>query len=1065
MSLLAQNSGIIVSSGNIITVGAIRYPSGQFNSPINAQLISFNATFGYNISPSTFELEWVPSCFGEASGKLPELDRFVELNINNFNIRGVLTHVDYQDSMQGEILRTRIEDRRNENFRKLKIFTEDLGDPSLLPSGVVSISSFVRMQDGFLNLDGSVNELKAKEYERIQSEGATYAQILGAINYHNLTIGNTHITADKLPTVPQLLANMSGNIDANRWQFTGNTLDEAITNILQDISYDWYYNMQTDSVMLVNKKLPFLVTEDNIPITGDNAPGKSFSYGKDIVREATKFRVYGGKQHGIVNSPKLSPIDGLNTPSGGIVFSKAWNSFNVGFFDAFGVYRTYTPTEKELQMAMKGLEWWAYYKKYQRNTSVTGFSDNAPANAPDIVASQHPDFQSRFDPTLTLSESLGIPSGSIRIISNRRDMESNWMIEWFNRVETHARTHYGRSYILNGFLFNESSGKFSLTDAAWCNLENQRASGELFTESYKIDNNYGVFAPFVTEDMRVKAHVILSSGTVYGADGESVPAAFTDWNEDPSGTLEHYIPCELREVGGRIKDPKDANNAFSRYPRGTVLCTLPLLAGSGKYRDSALGNLATLTQLALQFGGSGLEDLFDPTELVVAYANLSGVAIPVEAPIRYGQSYPQPWIRGESGVEVLEIKDDLVPWNFFPVASSTSVDILNQKALSYTESKVVPTNESQFAEVAKIGLPTISFDDFANQNANSSGLYGERIHGVTDLRTSYSLQGWWETTYGIKSYFAQFAREPLLGERNRAILDGIIHPIDFTEFNSKTGGGIRASLDIRAFGDPIPRTIQERQDKITKIPCRIFNVYNAGSLTYPEQYAAHQLDLNGNVINDRVLPSRYKTIHDGICIDGYLNIGSDAMYVNEQTIFHVSGIMTPNGTRVTGKIIAAEYSYFIGGHKLGGNIVTVTSVGGSASVAFKDDSTRTLSSVAIAPGTNVVVGDDALLVDGGGGKSTTPFNSNGYYLSKGGGTTTVPVEITSIIAGENTSGITVVANELASNLIASGTQYSGAYVVPFGAFTRLGDRGFLTQGSNGDYFVLIPRQTFLRFGN
>jgi hypothetical protein len=136
---------------------------------------------------------------------------------------------------------------------------------------------------------------------------------------------------------------------------------------------------------LINKKIPFDFTEaDLLDIVSQfgSASGlnetQQFGYGQDVVPDPTRFRVLGGHQEGFINSHLLSPIDGLDTfgldgfvtkdvrASGiQVVFSPAWLNLTIGFYDSDGFYRTYLPREKELQLALAGIEQWSYYKKYQ----------------------------------------------------------------------------------------------------------------------------------------------------------------------------------------------------------------------------------------------------------------------------------------------------------------------------------------------------------------------------------------------------------------------------------------------------------------------------------------------------------------------------------------------------------------------------------------------------------------------------------------------------------------------------------------------------------------------------
>src|SRR5690606_21303859 len=92
---------------------------------------------------------------------------------------------------------------------------------------------------------------------------------------------------------------------------------------------------------------------------------------------------------------------------------------------------------------------------------------------------------------------------------------------------------------------------------------------------------------------------------------------------------------------------------------------------------------------------------------------------------------------------------------------------------------IAPAATSTFAQVEVVGMPTISFDGFSNNEPDASGRIGVRNHGITDINFSLGSNGI-RCNYRVASFFAQYGKEPPLGERQRAILNGIINPIDVT---------------------------------------------------------------------------------------------------------------------------------------------------------------------------------------------------------------------------------------------------------------------------------------------
>jgi hypothetical protein len=803
----------VLSAPGSIPFFGIPFPSGQITagqpgSNLTAFLVGMRATFGFNENPHTFELDFIPSGQGYghgASGNLPAVNTELEMTISGFYLKGFVTHANWDSGENGTLLNVIVRDKRN-TLDQYKVTTDDLGDN--VTSGVCSISREYRLQYGLTEwvtrtwdargvtkTELEADDSRYLEYQKIIERGATYEQIRNAIER---TFGSGIVA--KLPTVAEIQANIGQDISSLRWVFGLDTLRDVMSQVTLDTAFDWYWNMSQETIDLINKKTPFSIPESRILsiINGYGGSGienvTNIGYGTDKLTEPTRVHVLGGYQEGFMNSPLLSPIDGLETiydgltsGSGVLLFEGAWQTLTVGFYDSAGYYRTYVPTEKELQMALAGIEQWTYFKKYQTTASPSGWA--LPSDAGHIAA-QHDDFQSRLDPRQPISELLSNPAQNIRVISNRRDLNSNWVIEWYNRVAQHAERHYGKSYIATHALVRDNI-VFSLMDSAWCNVENQRQTPSLpFTDGYEINRTYGKVSPFYSpSDGRVSAFCVLPSGTVYGRLGEDSPASFISWTEDappfnPSGTGEHYIPVQLATVGERVIDPRN-NDAFSfeDYPEQTIWCQLPTLAGSGIIQDDVLGSLTTLTQIGLDLEQSGIIDLIDPRDIVVPYTYLSGVAIPVRSNVRYGVFYPTVWASGNPDPIIgskIVIDDNLSPWVEFPEGIQTSLDKLNTRAFDRINAEISIQVDSQYVEVGQVGLPKISFDTFANQTANASGYYGEREHGVNEVSIYYGTGGL-TTTYKAQSYYETAKKPGPLSERTKSRLEGIIQPIDFTD--------------------------------------------------------------------------------------------------------------------------------------------------------------------------------------------------------------------------------------------------------------------------------------------
>lgn len=1096
--------GAITVSGVGVPFNGISFPSGQFpagtpGGDLCAFLSSMNATFGFNLTPHQFQLEWIPCGTGPihgASGQLPPVGSRFELFINDFFLRGNITHSDWTTSNAGTIVNVQVEDDRK-TLRRAKLHTEDLGDTSDIPSGVISIAAAYREINGLLDSNMSPSDPLVQEYDRIQSFGATYNQILDAIDLA-FVAGKTTLSKNDLPSVNVLESNIGGDVEAIRWQFNLSPVDQALTRVLQDTGYDWYWGMDAQQLYLINKKLQFDLSEASLldlvsefgSISGLDTT-KQTGFGEDTVSDPTRFRLLGGHQQGMLNSQLLSPIDGLDTTEidGNLVFEKIWDQITVGFNDAKGFYRTYIPTEKELQLALAGIEQWTYFKIYQTDApgdDPPGYG--LPKDAGSIAA-KDPTFQSRLDPLMPLAgNATGDGNNSIKIISNRRDEEHNWVLDFYNRIRNHASTHYGRSYVASGVLHNEASGLFRLIDSAWCNVENQLQGGSLspsgsisglFTQDYEINRELGPISPFLTDDARVASHVILPANTVYGAQGDDVPASFGNWTEDsqpfnPSGDGRHYVPVTLTVVGQRVRDVRNDNlYGFERFPEGTLWCQLPINAGpkSGLDEDSVLANLATLLTTQTKLSGSGLRDIINPAIVLTAYGNLDSVAVPIEARQRYGQEYPTTWVNGDLHFqrdEDVQLDDQFVPWGFFPVGARTSLDVMTERALSRVEGKIVPKSTSRYADFTQVGLPLFGFDSFAEQNIGSSGLFGAISHGVSESNIAFGGEGFL-TRYRIQSYFPQFGRDAPLGERTRGFLNGIINPIDFAFLELGQQKPIDA-IDPVIPGDPIDPPIFFDQEKraVRVTITEVNNVFTIASTGTPveERYFGEDTNLYEKPFK-QTFSSNPDFSEGAICIDGFLNIDDEAIY-------HTDEFELPTGNTIL--------RYFTGGRAFGnGLIVEVVQLNGSNydvtivdPTAVSNGVERAIQDLGVLNG-SVAIGDKTTLA-AQGDAPIAPGEGNGTIFLNGTTTDTAgvtPVEIISVEDQGMTSAIAVARilnNEGAS--VEDGDQFSGCIVLPFPQFAASGDKGFLSSPtvenpSTGSgvvtNFVSIVKPAFVSF--
>lgn len=1095
----------------VITFPSGQIPDGQPGHDLEAALIQINASFGFNTTPHTFNTTWVPTrddpkAFHGASGQAPAVGSIIGFTVGEFLASGEIIHSEYSANSQGSILQINIRDTRR-CLGAIKLVTEDLGENP--GSGVISVARGVRITKGFTDNQGNISEELFREYRKVLEQGCTYPQILDAIQLA-IDEGEIVFDMDSIPTRADLEANLGGDASAIRFNFDGTKLSEAITLILEATAYDWYWSMSEQKVRLINRKVAFELREDELlDIVADLGATSgldqtiSLQYGDDLVTQPRRVRLLGAHQEGWLNSQLLGPIDGVPSPESGIVFEAAWPHFSVQFTDGYGILRSYKPTNLELQASLKSIEHWTYFKKYQ--TAPLNLSLTSPGFglAPDAgsIAAQHPDFQSRFDPAQPIATLGGNESGQIRLINNRRDAAQNWVLNFYNRVRDHAARYFGRAFIASGLLANAASGAFRLANSAWGNIENQvegqtisvTGSSGLFVNNYEINRDLGPLAPFKGTDDKISAYCVLPSGTVYGPEGEDPPAGFGQWTEDynigntPAAagrrqrTGEHYIPVTLTEVGELPINPRDQLAAFEEYPEGTLLAEIPIIAGTGLTENFIFRNLVTLAEDALESTSSGIFDVIDPGILIDPYTRLSGVAIPVTFTKRYGMSFPQQWVSGQLATpcdnEEVVIDDQFAPWNFPPQGRTTSIQLMEDRAFRRLQGLIAPAANSQFAQIELVGLPKISFDSFSNDEPNASGVIGVRNHGITEVNFTLGFGGI-RSNYRIASFFAEFGRDAPLGERQRAILNGIITPIDF-DVASPLAPSTR--IPPRPTPPPIITGPRGRGETIRRATINEVNFALTFSNT-PD--AGTQERYRGETEQEYTVPPKVPGSTDpdfnpnfgkggAICLDGFLNIGDEALY-------HVNEFRLPGQRREIQR-------YWTGGRSFSnGTVVFVSGVGSSSNVfdvAIQDtDPLRRLVDVPLLNGA-VNVGElTTLAAQANQGtprvleRPGTSLVTPGIYLNPGGNSST-PVQVTAV-SNVGTSGALVTVQALLDNGDRNTAGAIQTDVVPFpnAEFVIVGDKGVLmtaavldTDSGAGEgteqvgLFFLSNRQNFLRF--
>jgi hypothetical protein len=271
--------------------------------------------------------------------------------------------------------------------------------------------------------------------------------------------------------------------------------------------------------------------------------------------------------------------------------------------------------------------------------------------------------------------------------------------------------------------------------------------------------------------------------------------------------------------------------------------------------------------------------------------------------------------------EDVQLDDQFVPWAFSPAGNQTSLEVMTDRAVRRAEGKIVPRSESRYGDFQQVGLPLLSFDAFAEQGIGASGLYGEISHGVSEVNISFGLDGFL-TRYKIQSYFPKFGREAPLGERVRAQLNGILNPIDFTDLallDPGPAGPTDPLLPDDPFVPPVFFDSEERAVRVTITEVNnIFTLSSAAGTEEDERYRGEDQNLYEKP-NGAGSSANLDFKEGAICIDGFLNIGDEAMY-------HTDDFELPGGNTVL--------RYFTQGRPFGnGTIVEVARVNA-------DDSTK-----------------------------------------------------------------------------------------------------------------------------
>jgi hypothetical protein len=837
----------------------VEAPNALFGSGTTAYLSSINSSFGFGETPHSFSLSYVPTSFDNET--LPSIGTPVSFEVEGFLVKGKVVHADYSKDLRGNLLSINVEDNRKD-LNNYYIDTVGLHSTS-----DTSNENLVDVYNWFnkTQVSDSGRSASIRELERIEKDGATYRQIYNAVDYYENTLGTLSGLFSAIPAPEVVESQLTGSVDSYRWRLQGQTALSAIVTILSDVSYDVYWNMAEGKISVANRRYSVSISKDSIPFPGDTAETVHLKYGNDEADRPTKIKVFGPRMEGVVGSGRLIPASGAFNESydmgvtvGQPVFEAGWRNVAINYFGPDGSLRQDYPTDSELSAALKSIEFWAHEKDLENRISNSGFIASSGVTAGQVSA-----------------------AGNLAELTSRYNAEKSWVVNWYNKVKSFADSHYGKTYILSSSSDLYSSiDDFDVVNEAWSNIENQ-ASG-VFEEGYKIDATYNMLSPFYNPTTnKLRAYCVLPARTKWGVTGEGVPARFESWNEDADN---QFVPVQVNMW--RSKKTRFSSAAFEwdQSEKG-ISVTFPQFCfdPSGSRNTELTASSSGLAQANVGFAsGTWTQDFVDPLLNPIPFESLNpasgmSVALPIRSRRRYGYSYPSPWTSGTGSDLDIKIEDGFAPFKYEPRGAQTSVDRLTEDVNAYLASQKIDTQDATHAEVTKIGLPGISFDNFANQSVDSNG-YGSINHGITAVNVSKGLSEDWRTKYSVKAHFPQLVKaKPIqtdLEEDLSFAIKNIETRLDDFEVDLQLPSVFRTFDDTR-----ISNIDVGGQEEKRSIPVTVTRVYSRNSgdpyylavdsrgRSYPRN-----LDLNAGTTESQQARAQ----------DGLLDVGLEAVYHYER---------------------------------------------------------------------------------------------------------------------------------------------------------------------------------------
>jgi hypothetical protein len=681
-----------------------------------------NATFGFNGTPATLEMTLV------AQDQMPATSNRIgepcAMKVGALRFYGYITHIDSSVGSTGFSTRITCEDGRKLDMNKYLLHTEPLLECDL---GRVIIVAKENETGGDLYTVNSPLWL-------MNNYGATYVEIYNAVR---------KTTDFRIPN-PGVIASRLGGAEGYRWSFSMQPLFDALASIFDDCGYDIYY--YRGEIKLIDRSKSVKAVDTFLDPKYKIATRDGF----DQTDRPTRYTILGAKKEGGVSTIVEPVVQYENLVGlGATEFVPAWNDIEIHYHDQNGYLQKYKPADDELKMALKSIEHWVYYKKQTLGDDPTARGW----------------MESRIDPFPYGLEGSQVESALAfgggrddvrRVIRNRRAVDTNWIVQWYDAVSRHARTYYGKLFYCAPS--DEFKRKCLIITDAWVhdNVDNQT-----------IDDAY---SPFYADGkmsafIKIEAEQILG----YGLDGTSSPAGYTEWNEVGDYV---YIPITVN-----LHSPsRDEDQVFPGIKETRLFVSLPEVVVTGVEDHPMLVDLITLSSFEREAGfltGSGImEDSFqlmlserdynDPKMTIKPLDILTEFFIPVQYNIRYGDD-GQTTKGSTQGYYRVEIDDKFAPWT-----RENPEDPVPEMA---TKANGMISNDDydQFYEAEVTGLPEVNF--FSNF---SDGSYTP-VYPFTNINVTIGSNGF-TSRYNSKTQLKELVRlNKIEWSRFKSRLDRIQH--------------------------------------------------------------------------------------------------------------------------------------------------------------------------------------------------------------------------------------------------------------------------------------------------